>query len=342
MTDREPVLVTGASGYIALHLIRQLLDAGERVRGTLRNLDRAAELRAALGEPDEDRLSFVVADLTADAGWEEAVAGCPRIAHTASPVPLRQPDDPEALVATARDGALRLLRAACAAGAKRVVLTSSVAAIYAGDPPPASGERYSEANWSDLDRPMSAYARSKTVAERAAWDLIAGQPADSRPELVTINPSLVLGPPLAGDFSPSVEIVRRLVAREVPGCPRLGFTLVDVRDVAAAHRLALDEPKAAGNRYICANEFRWTRDIALVLAEHLTGSGRRIPTRPLPDWLVRIVGLFDPTIRMITPDLGKRKQFDNSAIRRDLGWQPRPLEQTIADCADGLIERGLA
>lgn len=336
-----PVLVTGASGYIALHVIRQLLDAGHRVRGTVRSLAREAELRAALGDPDGERLSFVTADLTADAGWDEAVAGCSHVVHTASPVPLRNPEHVDALIPEARDGALRVLRAAHEAGVRRVVMTSSVAAVYAGSQQPIEGDRFSEADWSRTDGPISAYAKSKTVAEQAAWDFIAGLPEDRPMELATINPSLVLGPTLAQDQSASVEVVRRLLARETPGCPRLGWTLVDVRDVAAAHITALTAPEAAGHRYICAHEFRWIGDVADLLERHLAGSGRRIPTRRLPDWLVRLVGLFDPTIRMVVSDLGVRKDFDTSAIRRDLAWTPRPLEQTITDCADSLIAKGV-
>ena len=235
MSDQKPVLVTGASGYIALHVVAQLLAAGHAVRGTVRSLDREAELRQALGvAAGAQQLSFVVADLTSDAGWEAAVAGCELVVHTASPVPMTKPKHEDELVLPAREGALRLLRAASAAGVRRVVLTSSVAAVSAGGQR-QDGRAYTEADWSDLDGDIDAYSKSKTLAERAAWDYVRGLPDDRPMELVAINPSLVLGPNLARDASPSVEVIRKMLAREVPGCPRLGWSMVDVRDLSLIH-----------------------------------------------------------------------------------------------------------
>ena len=341
MPDASPILVTGASGYIALHVVQQLLQAGHAVRGTVRSLAREDELRQALGASgDDSRLSFVEADLTADAGWAEAVAGCELVVHTASPVPLAAPKSEDELIGPARDGALRVLRAASAAGVRRVVMTSSVAAVSSGAAR-SGGRVFSEADWSDTAQDISAYAKSKTLAERAAWDFVATLPADRAMELVTINPSLVVGPTLARDFSPSVEVIRKLLAREVPGMPRLGWCLVDVRDVAAAHVTALSEPAAAGNRYICAGEFHWGIDIARILQAHVQASGRRIPTRRLPDWLVRVVAVFDATLRMVVDDLGRKSSFDTTAIRRDLHWESRPVAQTINETADSLIARGI-
>jgi dihydroflavonol-4-reductase len=341
MAQEQPILVTGASGYIALHVVQQLLQAGHGVRGTVRSLVREAELRAALGGAEAtEKLGFVEADLMADAGWDEAVDGCALVVHTASPLPVALPKDADELVVPAREGALRLLRAASAAGVSRVVMTSSVAAVSAGGQR-ADGQRYSEADWSDADGDIDAYSKSKTLAERAAWDFVAGLPDGQRPELVTINPSVVLGPNLAADHSASVEIVRKLLAREVPGLPRLGWSMVDVRDVAAAHIAALTAPAAPGRRYICSNEFQWMADVARILAKHLAGSGRRVPTRPLPDWLVRLIALFDPAVRRVAGDLGRRTDFDNSAIRRDLDWRPLPIAETITDTADSLIAHGV-
>lgn len=341
MSDEKPILVTGASGYIALHVVQQLLQAGHAVRGTLRSLAREAELREALGETDcSDKLSFVVADLTDDTGWDEAVSGCELVVHTASPVPMRSPKNEDELIVPARDGVLRVLRAASRAGVRRVVMTSSVAAVSAGGQR-SDGGRYSEADWSDPDGEIDAYSKSKTLAERAAWDFVGGLPDDQYMELVAINPSLVLGPNLARDYSPSVEVVRKLLAREVPGVPRLGWSFVDVRDVAAAHVAALTAPAASGHRYICSAEFHWMPEIADILAAHLIPTGRKVPTRRLPDLLVRLVALFDPTVRMVVGDLGRRSGFDTAAIRNDLDWQPRPLAQTINDTADSLIAHGV-
>jgi len=341
MSEQQPILVTGASGYIALHVIQQLLQAGHAVRGTVRSPAREAELRQALGvAADDARLGFVAADLTDDAGWQAAAAGCGLAVHTASPVPFANPRHEDELIRPAREGVLRMLRAAADGGLRRVVMTSSVAAVSAGRQR-ADGRAYDESDWSDPDGNIDAYSKSKTLAERAAWEFVEGLPADGRLELVTINPSLVLGPNIASDFSPSVEAIRKLLAREVPGCPRLGWSMVDVRDVAAAHVAALSAPTAAGHRYICSGGFHWMADIARMLAAHVGPMGRRVPTRQLPDWVVRLVALFDPTVRMVTGDLGRRSEFDTAAIRRDLNWQPRPIVETVDDTADSLIEHGV-
>jgi nucleoside-diphosphate-sugar epimerase len=339
MAEKPLVAVTGASGYIALHIIRDLLAAGYAVRGTLRDATRGDALRAALGrEVAVGDLSFVTANLMSDDGWAEAVAGCTYVMHVASPLPKGPPKDENELIVPAREGALRVLKAAADAGAQRVVMTSSIAAVISGH---EATRRFNEDDWSDLDRPMGAYPKSKTIAEKAAWDFIAGLPADTRPELVTINPSLVLGPLIDPDGSASVEAIRKLMAREAPGCPRLGFALVDVRDVAAAHIAAMTSPKAAGNRYVCSGEFMWLRDIAHTLHSHVQGRGYKIPKRPLPDWVVRIVALFDKTVRLIVDDLGKRKELDTRRIQADLGWHPRPVTLTINETADSLIAHGV-
>lgn len=341
MDDEKPVLVTGASGYIALHVVQQLLQAGHTVRGTLRSPAREDELRKALGDAGSaDKLSFVIADLTADAGWVEAVAGCDLVVHTASPVPMQKPEHEDELIVPARDGVLRVLRAASQSGVRRVVMTSSVAAVTAGGQR-SDGVRYSEADWSDLGGEIDAYSKSKTLAERAAWEFVDGLAEGQRMELVAINPSLVLGPNLARDFSPSVEVVRKLLAREVPGLPRLGWSFVDVRDVAAAHVSALTAPEAAGHRYICSGDFHWITEIADILTAHLAPMGRKVSRLRLPDFVVRLVALFDPTVRMVVNDLGRRSGFDTAAIRKDLNWQPRPLAQTVNDTADSLIAHGI-
>lgn len=333
MSDDAPILVTGASGYIALHVVQQLLEAGHTVRGTLRNPARETEIRQALGGTTAtDRLTFVVVDLNDDAGWRAAVDGCQFAVHMASPLPLALPKNHDDLVVPAREGALRLLRAADEVGVRRVVMTSSVAAVSAGGQR-AHGGQYNEDDWSDTEGGIDAYSKSKTLAERAAWDFVADRPL----ELVAINPSVVLGPNLTADYSASVEVVRKLLAREVPGLPRLGWNMVDVRDVAAAHVAALTAPAAAGRRYICSEDFYWMTDVANILVEHLKGSGRRIPTRRLPNWLVRSLALFDPAVRRVAGDLGRHSSFDTSAIRRDLAWQPRPMARTITDTADSLI-----
>ncbi|MCF8880356.1 aldehyde reductase [Hyphobacterium sp. SN044] len=340
MADR--VLVTGATGFLGQHCILQLIAAGYEVRGTVRSLTREAEVRYALrrGEADNTKLTLVEADLSADAGWDAAVAGCTSVMHVASPFPLSQPQDDDELIRPARDGALRVLKAAAKAGVKRTVMTSSVAAVSAGHD--KSGRRvFDENDWSDLDGPnVSAYEKSKTLAERAAWDFIASPEAKGM-ELSVINPGAILGPALTADMSTSLEIVRQLMARALPACPRIGFPVVDVRDVAAAHLAAMTTPEAAGKRYICTEKQAWFSEIAKVLDARYGPEGWKIPTGELPGFVVRIVALFNPTVRSILPSLGVERRFDTSRIRTDLNWQPCGMEAMSLASADSLIELGV-
>lgn len=339
MTATAQVAVTGASGYIALHVIQALLDQGYAVRGTFRDLARGETIRAALAKhADVSALSFAVADLLSDEGWDAAMADCQYLMHVASPLPIVEPKNHDDLIIPARDGALRALAAAARAGVQRVVLTSSIAAIGYGH---ESQSSFTEADWSIPGKEIGAYASSKVIAERAAWDFIAGLPAGEAPEMVAINPSFVLGPLIDPDGSASIEVVRKLLAREVPGCPKLGFNMVDVRDVAAAHLAGMTHPDAAGKRYICSTEARMLSHVAEHLNRTFGPRGYPVRSRELPNWLVRIVALFDPAVGRIVPDLGREKHFDNAAIRRDLDWQPRPMDQTITDTAESLIDLGI-
>jgi len=330
------VLVTGASGFIAQHCIQQLLTRGYHVRGTLRDTAKADALSRALAPDDEarQRLEFVRADLTRDEGWSDALSGVDGVLHTASPVPMRPPRDEAEVIVPAREGTLRVLGAAAEAGVRRVVLTSSIAAIVSGKIH-GRGARYSEADWSDLDGKVSAYSKSKTLAERAAWEFQAALPAARRFELATINPAFVIGPNLLGTNNASNEIVRKLLAREVPGVPRIFFPLVDVRDVALAHVLALMSKVAPGERFLTSAHDCWYQDIARILSQ----GGHRVPTRQVPNWLVHVVSWFDPTARLVLGDLGKSYQLQTDKIRRVLGWHPRPLQETILDTARDLLDR---
>jgi dihydroflavonol-4-reductase len=327
-------LVTGASGFVALHLIDRLLARGHRVRGTLRRREREPALRQALAQrdPGGERLEFVEATLESDAGWDAATAGVEGVFHVASPVPGRVPLVDASFVGPARDGTLRVLEAARRAGVRRVVLTSSVAAITSGHA--VRSAPFTEADWSLADR-AQPYEKSKTVAERAAWEFSAAHPAG--PELATVNPSFVLGPLLVAERSPSLDIVRNLVERRQPGVADLHFGIVDVRDVAEAHWLAMIRPEAKGQRFLCNTEVLSHAEIAGLLAAQLGPRGLRIPTRRLPSWFVRAVGLFDPTVRFVVPRLGKRKELDSSKLRSTLGWEPRPVAETLRDTAESLL-----
>ncbi len=330
------VLVTGASGYIAGFAIKQLLAEGWTVRGTVRNLDRADAVRKTLAAPD---LQLFPADLTADAGWQEAAAGVDLMLHIASPIPLREPADPDDLIRPARDGALRALRAARDAGVRRVVMTSSTAAICYGHDR-SDARIFSEADWSNTDGPDSyAYIKSKTIAERAARDWIAAEGGGL--EFCTVNPSAVIGPVLGSDFSPSIEVVKKLLGGELPGLPRLGFPIVDARDIADLHIRAMTAPAMHGERFLGSGEFVWMKDIADILKIRLGAQARKVPTRSLPDFLLKISALFDPTVKMVIPELGRRRQCDASHARAVLGWKTRAAAESIVDCANSLLAAGL-
>ena len=337
------VLVTGGSGFIGSHCILQLLEAGHEVRTTVRNLAREAEVRAMLAKGGwtgpAERLTFVAADLEKDAGWPEAVAGCDYVLHVASPFPAAVPKDENDLIVPAREGALRLLHAARDAGVKRVVLTSSFAAIGYGHPQQAAP--FTEKDWTDVNGDdTGAYAKSKTLAERAAWDFIAAEGRGM--ELAVVNPVGVFGPVLGPDVSTSIVLTQRLLNGDVPGCPNLTFGGVDVRDVADLHLKAMTDPAAAGERFLAvAGEFVPMVEIARILKRRMGAAGARVPTRQLPDWVVRLVALFDPAVKVIAGELGKTKNATGEKAIRMLGWAPRPLEDCLVDTGKSLLDFGL-
>jgi len=335
------VLVTGGSGFIGCHCILQLLAAGYQVRTTVRSLKREPEVRTMLkvaGVEPGDRLSFVAADLENDAGWSEAVAGCEYVLHVASPLPASVPKAEDELIIPAREGALRVLRAARDAGVKRVVLTSSFAAIGYGNEQQETP--FNETNWSDLDGDVAAYNKSKTLAERAAWDFLAK--AGGSLELSVINPVAVFGPVLGPDYSASILLVQRLMAGAMPGCPRLYFGLVDVRDVADIHLRAMTHPAAKGERFLAtAGDFMSMVEVAKVLKRHLGPAAKRVPTRELPNWVVRLAAFRDPAVRLILPELGKVKSATNEKAKRLLAWKPRSNEEAILATAESLLRLGL-
>jgi nucleoside-diphosphate-sugar epimerase len=336
------VLVTGGSGFIGSHCIMQLLEAGHNVRTTVRNLARESDVRALLkagGAEPADNLSFFAADLMSDAGWSEAATGCDYVLHVASPIPPSVPKDENELIVPAREGALRVLKAAHAAGARRVVLTSSFAAIgYGRDP---RGHLFDETDWTDpATRGLAPYPKSKTVAERAAWDYVAKE--NGAIELSVVNPVGVFGPVLGADFSPSIQIVQRLLDGSMPGCPKLYFGIVDVRDVADLHIRAMADPKAKGERFLATgSDFISIFEIGKILRDKLGDAAKRVPKREFPNWLVRLAALRDPALRVITPELGKKKNATSAKAIRMLGWQPRPADEAILASAESLMRFGL-
>ncbi len=336
------VLVTGGSGFIGCHSILQLLAAGHQVRTTVRNLNREAEVRAMLkqaGADLGDRLKFFAADLLSDAGWREAAAGCDYVLHVASPFPAKVPDDENELIVPAREGALRVLRASRDAGVKRVVLTSSFAAIGYGQKP--QSKPFDETNWTDPNgEGVTAYVKSKTLAERAAWDFIARE--GGALELSVVNPVGVFGPVLGPDYATSIMIVQRMMDGALPGCPRLCFGAVDVRDVVDLHLRAMTQPAARGERFLAvAEDFMWLIDIAKVLKARMGAAAKRVPTRELPNLVVRLATLLDSAVKQIIPELGIAKNATNEKARRVLGWTPRSNEDSIVATAESLIRLGL-
>jgi nucleoside-diphosphate-sugar epimerase len=334
----ERVLVTGGSGFVGVHCILQLLKAGYRVRTTVRSLAREADVRAMLkvgGIEDSSALEFVAADLTADAGWAQAAAGCTYVHHVASPLPSGLPKHEDELILPAREGTLRVLRASRDAGVRRVVQTSSVAAIAYGHQPQAVP--FDEASWTDLgDKRVQAYHKSKTLAERAAWEFIAKE--GGALELSVVNPVGIFGPVFGPDYSPSILIVQRLMDGALPGCPKIHFAFVDVRDVVDLHLRAMTNPAAKGERFIAvAGESLSFLDIALILRKHMGAAARRVPTRQLPDWLMRAYALMDPEAKVILPELGQKRSFTNEKARRELGWTPRSNEEAILASAESLV-----
>ena len=333
----DTVLVSGGSGYIAGFLIRQLVAEGWRVHTTVRSLSKESAVRQLLAV-DNHRLRFFAADLNADAGWPEAVAGCSHVAHVASPLPTGVPKDANELIVPARDGALRALRAAKAAGVKRFVMTSSVAAISYGRG--RGVHHFTEADWTQLDKPgISPYIQSKTIAERAARDWVAKEGAGI--EFCTINPSVVLGPVWSRDYSASVSLVKNLLNGNMRACPDFGFGVVDVRDVADLHVRALKAPGMAGERFIASGRFMKLREVADVLRAELGAQAPQVTTRNVPDWLVRVAALFNPLARAVVGELGSVRHHDASHAKAVLGWVTRPVEQSILDSARSLIELGL-
>lgn len=330
-------LVSGGSGYIAGFLIRQLIDNGWTVHTTIRSLNREAEVRAWL-DVDNDRLRFFAADLENDAGWAAAMAGCSHVAHVASPFPLGVPDHADDLVVPAREGALRALRFARGAGVRRFVLTSSMAAIAYGHG--KERDLYSEADWTNLDNPaVMPYPRSKTVAERAARDWIAAEGGGM--EFASVNPAAVFGPLLSDDLSTSIELVKQLLEGRVPMCPDIGFGIIDVRDVADLHYRALTAPGVRDERYICSGPFLKMIDVANILTAKLGDKARKVPTRKMPDWLLRLFALARPELRQLVSELGNVRGGDSRHAMTTLGWTMRAPEEAIIATANSLFERGI-
>lgn len=330
----KTVLVTGGTGFIAGWAIVALLEQGYRVRATIRSPAREAAVRTAVASHIDpgDRLRFAVADLTRDTGWDAAVAGCDHVLHIASPLGREAPRDRDALVEPARGGALRVLKAAAAADVEHVVMTSAAATARER----GSNATSTENVWADPEDPLlDPYRRSKILAERAAWDFIGG--AMGRTSLTTILPGAVFGPLLPGTDPGSVWVIKRLLDGQPPRLLNLGLSVVDVRDLARAHVAALTAPEAPGRRFLCTGHFLWMPEIATMLRDGLGPQGAKVPVKVLPDWLVGPLSLVVPQLRLFRHDIGQRRDADNSPARAVLGFDPRPPQETLVDCARSLF-----
>jgi dihydroflavonol-4-reductase len=331
------VLITGVSGFIAKHCAVELLNAGYGVRGTIRSLDRSVQVKDTLGRhADTSRLEFAETDLEFDAGWNEALAGCASVLHVASPFPTRQPKDEQVLIRPAVEGTLRVLRAAKAAGVERFVQTSSTVAVEHGHPHDRTAP-FTEADWTVVEAPgVTPYAKSKTLAERAARDFV--QKDGSGLHYSSVNPGFVLGPALDADLGASAQIIEMFLKGKYPGAPRISFPCVDVRDVARMHRLALEADVPSGGRYLCVAECLWMIDMARAIRSQLGNAARKVPSREFPNWVVKLVALFDPTVRQIIPDLGREIRMDNTLTRDALQMTFIPAADAAAAMARSLIE----
>ena len=325
------VLVTGGTGFVGGWTIVELLKRGYAVRTTVRNAAKEEQVRRAVATQIEadDRLSFAVADLTSDDGWAAAIAGCQAVLHIASP--LGGANDVE-LIAAARDGTLRVVRAAVERGVSRVVMTSSTAACTPETPP---GRPLDETDWTDPDQPgLAAYRKSKVLAERAAWDFMADKTGTS---LTTILPGAIFGPVLSKDQLGSVGILDRLLKGQPPALPRLVFNITDVRDLAGLHIKAMENPAAAGERFIALGDALWYADIAKTLRARLGPAASKVPTANMPDLVAKGIAAVNPQMKMLLPLLGRTQIFSSDKARRLLGFTPRPAEDTVADCGASLM-----
>lgn len=335
----DTVLVTGGTGYVARACIAELLGSGYKVVTTVRSEEKIAGVRKAVDGDGRfsDRLTFVLADLLADAGWDLAVSGCRHVFHVASPLGLGAATQ-EQMIHTAVDGTLRVLAAAVRHEVERVIMTS---AANASSPVSYEEEGVTdETLWTDADAPgLTAYRRSKTLAERAAWNFMAS--AGGATQLTTILPGAVFGPALSPDNLNSVQVIGRMLRGEMPGIPRIGFEVVDVRDLADIHVRAMITPEAAGERFLATGEFLWMSEIAEILRTHCGEAATKVPTTLLPDELVRKMAESEPAMRDIAIALGRKNRHSLDKAKAVLGWTPRSARETITDCADSLISWGL-
>ncbi|MDJ0532931.1 MAG: aldehyde reductase [Xenococcaceae cyanobacterium MO_207.B15] len=340
MQEKSIVLVTGASGFIGGHCVLALLNKGYAVRAVVRSKSRIEKCKAVINAhyPDNADVEYALATLDSDDGWDAAVNGCEYVLHLASPLPIEQPKDPNELIIPARDGALRVLTAASRAGVKRVVMTSSQAAVC-GSPLLEKDYIYDEKDWTDLNnKTVTPYNQSKTIAERSAWDFVN---KENSIELVTVCPGLVFGPVLEARVNTSLEFVRRLMDGSLPLIPPVGYEVVDVRDVTDLHLLAMEKPNGAGGRFMASAGFMWLHEMAATLRSGLGEEANKVPTLRAPAWFIRLLALFDPAVGTIVPELNQCRRVSHETSTRELGWIPRSPDEAVIATAKSLLAYGI-
>ena len=334
------ILVTGANGFIGLHTVLHFLQLGYNICATVRTKEQGEKVRQTLAKhADTHKLEIIHADLTRDEGWQQAVTRCDYVLHLASPFPTDAPKDENELIIPAREGTLRVLRAAQESGVKRVVLVSSMAAVTGGHE--RENRTFNESDWTDTSKTDYAYAKSKTLAEQAAWGFIKSAENQNGMELVSVNPSNVFGPVLNNRHHTSTEWFGTLLRREIPGLTRTQLNLVDIRDVVEMIEKAMTTPEAAGKRFIANGASISLQEFALLLERNFASRGYRVPTRVLSDWLVRFFAIFVPKTRPVVDTLGWTYSISTEQARSVLGWKPRPYEGTILEMAHSMIEQGM-
>lgn len=336
----KPILVTGASGFLATHTIIQLLEQGYKVRGTIRSLSKEAEVRETISKRVQanDQLEFMPAELNQDAGWDDALKDIEYVLHIASPFPLHEPKHEDELIIPAVQGTLRVLHAAHKAKIKRVVIVSSNAAISAGHF--KENKVFTEDDWSNIEKNIGAYSKSKTLAEREAWNFIHSAENENKMEMAAINPPFILGPILNKNFPTSAEVISTFMLGQIPGVGRIKMGIVDVRDVASAIILAMVTPEAAGQRFLCSSETIWIKELADILTKEYGKRGYKIPKISFPTFLIKLLALFDKKIALVVRTLDWDFELSNEKTKRILKWNPRSAKESILAMAESLIEFG--
>jgi nucleoside-diphosphate-sugar epimerase len=334
------VLVTGGSGFVALHCIQQLMNKGYEVRTTLRSMSKKAEVLEALkegGVQSVNNLGFIETDLTGDNNWDKAMEGCRYVLHVASPIHLALPKHEDDMIRPAVDGTLRVLKAAKEAGVKRVVMTSNFGAV--GYSHTDRTTQITEEDWTDpKQKNLSAYNKSKVMAERAAWDFIKKEGGDL--ELSVINPVGIFGPALDKRLSAGYELMKRIMDGSMKRIPKMTLTVVDVRDLADLHIRAMESDAAKGQRFLALDEgVTWLPEIATFLKSKLGENGKKISTKVMPNWLIRIAALFNNAqAKNVAPQLGMYRNTSNRKAKEVLGWQPRSKEEALLSAAQTLLK----